>query len=51
MQSSFTMCVAKDGERLPFERVLVPRDFDVIWQVPDVGSVSCFPLTGSTTTS
>jgi hypothetical protein len=51
MQSSFTMSVAKDGEGLTFERVLVPRDFDVIRQVPEVGNVSCLPSITSTTTN
>jgi hypothetical protein len=44
------MRVAKDSERLTFERVLVPRDFDVIRQLLEMGSVSCFPSIGSTTT-
>ena len=50
MQSSVTMGVAEDGERLPLERVLVPRDLDLIRQLPEVGSVSCRPSTTSITT-
>jgi len=45
MQSSVMMGVAEDGERVTFERVLVARDFDVIRQLPEVGSVSCVLLT------
>ena len=45
MQSSFTMRVAKDGQRLPFKGVLLPSNCDALGKVLEVGSVSWFPST------
>jgi len=43
MESTLTMRVAKDGQRLTFERMLLPRNCDAIRQVLDMGSVWCVP--------
>jgi hypothetical protein len=51
MQSSFTMSMAEDGERQTFEWVLVSSYPDALWKIVEVGSVSCFPSTGSVTTN
>ena len=43
MQSSFTMRVDKDCQRLPFEWMVLPSDYDVLGKVVEVGSLSCLP--------
>ena len=43
MQSSFTMRVAKDCQRLTFEWMVLPSDYDVLGKVVEVGSLSCLP--------
>jgi len=45
MQSLFTMRVAKDGQRLSFEWVLLPSNRDALRKALEVGSVSYVPST------
>ena len=43
MQSSFTVSVAKHGQGLTLEWVLLPSNRDTLWKLVEMGSVSCFP--------